>query len=88
MSLIGNNWAGGTHSSRDPTGMGRWTEISDTGKQQHSLRILMVYRVPKTSITKAGPTTSYYHQWHFLRRSGHATPDPQAQLLQDLSEHI
>jgi len=88
MTLLGNRWVGGASGSKDPTGMGRWTEICISGRQNYKVRIITAYRVPNTSIQQAGPSTSFYQQWHYLRRNGNTAPDPRAQLLQDLQEHI
>jgi len=53
-----------------------------------SLHIITTYRVPKTTINNAGQNTSYYYQWHHLRRQGTPVPDPRQQLLSDLSQYI
>ena len=88
MSLLGNNWAGGASAFSDPSGMGRWSEIRIKGRQQQQIIFLTVYRVTQTTIQKAGPTTSYFKQWHHLRRNGKENPNPREQIWQDLSQHI
>ena len=88
LTLLGNRWTGGARSYEDPSGLGRWTEIRLQGRQERQLIIITTYRVPQTTITSAGPSTSFYHQWHHLRRQGDQNPDPRAQLLHDLGVHI
>ena len=62
--------------------------MSIQGRQDRKITIITMYRVPKSSITTTGPNTSFYYQWHHLRRQGHLKPDPRAQVLQDLSQFI
>ena len=50
--------------------------------------IITAYRVPKINIAHAGPNTSYYHQWHHLRRQGTPVPDPRQYLLDDLGRFL
>jgi len=88
LSIIGNRWTGGTRAYEDSGGMGRWSELHIQGRQNRKVIIITTYRVPHTNIANAGPNTSYYHQWHYLRRTGLLKPDPRKQLLLDLSEHI
>jgi len=88
LTLIGNNWTGGATGSSDTSGMGRWSTIKITGRQGRILELITVYRVTKNTIQNAGSTTSYYQQWHHLRRLGNAKPDPRQQILSDLSIYI
>ena len=88
LSLVGDKWTGGGRIYEDTSGLGRWTELRLHGRQKRQLSIITVYRVPYTTIAHAGTNTSYYHQWHHLRRQKHKAPDPRAQVLQDLGEYI
>ena len=88
LALLGNNWTGGATASKDISGMGRWTSIRIQGRQHQQLYIITTYRVPKTTINNAGSNTSYYYQWHHLRRKGTPVPDPRQQLLTDLGYYI
>ena len=88
LTLLGNHWTGGGRAYEDPSGMGRWTEVGIHGRQNRQVRIITVYRVPHTTIAQAGTNTSFYNQWHYLRRKGDPKPDPRSQLLTDLGHHI
>jgi len=88
LSLLADNWTGGSRVYEDTSGLGRWTELRIQGRQNRQLSIITTYRVPQTSISTADPNTSYYHQWHHLRRQCHPNPDPRSQVLQDLGDHI
>jgi len=88
LSLVGNHWTGGSRAYEDTGGMGRWTEVRIQGRQHRQLIIVTTYRVPQATITTAGPSTSYYHQWHYLRCQGEPHPDPRSKLLQDLGDHL
>ena len=88
LTILGNKWSGGANGSQDPSGMGRWNAFKITGRQSHHLHIITVYRIPNTTIQHAGPLTSYFQQWHHLRRNGYAKPNPRKQLWDDLSEYM
>ena len=85
---MGDKWTGGGRIYEDPSGLGRWTEQRIQGRQNRQLSIITVYRVPYNTIAQAGTNTSYYHQWHHLRRQKHKSPDPRSQVLQDLGDYI
>jgi hypothetical protein len=46
------------------------------------------YAVQRTCISRAGPYTVYAQQWHQLRQTGTAKPDPHTLFWEDLSQHI
>ena len=68
--------------------MGRWTSIRINGQQKRSLVIITIYRVPKNTISTAGPNTSFFAQWHHLRNTTNQTPNAREQILQDISTYI
>jgi len=88
LTLIGNKWTGGVTPRNDISGMGRWTGIQIQGQQNITIHLITAYRVPKINIAHAGPNTSYYHQWHHLRRQGTPVPDPRQYLLDDLGRFL
>ena len=88
LALLGHPWTGGAIPNKDLSGMGRWTSIKIQGRQNTTLHLITTYRVPKMTISNAGPNTSYYHQWHHLRRQGIPVPDPRQFLLNDLGQYI
>ena len=88
LSILGNAWSGGAHRVSDSSGMGRWTSNTITGRNNRKITFITAYRVPKTTIRQAGSSTSFFHQWHHLRREGHKSPDPRENLLSDISKHI
>ena len=88
MAILGNNWTGGATTTSDPSGFGRWTTITIQGRSNRQFHLITAYRPPNNTITSAGINTSYYHQWHALRRQGVTSPDPREQLLNDLTKHL
>ena len=47
-----------------------------------------MYRAPHTTVDQAGPYTTYFQQWHMLRRQGRTAPNPRNQVLHDLESHL
>ena len=52
------------------------------------LMIITRYRVPQTSITQAGDTTTYAQQWIVSRTLGENNPEPRTQFIQDETRQI
>jgi hypothetical protein len=87
-TVVNNSWAARTLPSQDPSGMGRWSQISINGRDNRKVTIFTVYRVCHDTISTAGSKTAYRQQWH-LADSRNITPnDPRALLLLDLGASI
>ena len=86
--IVREPWKRYTRMSRDPSGMGRWTEATITRKMDRTLTVFTAYRVCKSSPEEMGPTTAYKQQWTILRSKGIVQPDPRQRLLDDLRDRI
>ncbi len=76
-SLITNEWTGRIlRCDRDPSGLGRWTTTTMTGRHHRKIAIITAYQVCNTSITTCGINTCFAQQWHLLRAQGTELPDP------------
>jgi hypothetical protein len=64
----------------DTTGMGRYCYQKITGTNGRKKIFMAAYTVCKDSITTAGESTSFFHQWHELTKSGHKHPNPRRQI--------
>ena len=80
FTLIGNNWTGGATPYTDQSGIGRWTECRITGRKNRQICFFTVYRVTSTTIQSTGPNTAYFQQWHIIRHTQQARPNPRAQV--------
>jgi hypothetical protein len=87
-TVVGGNWAGRTTSHCDNSGMGRWSELRMTGKDNTAIRFITAYRVVESSFARAGPTTAFSQQYSIMEDKGIINPDPRAAVLQDLGKHI
>jgi hypothetical protein len=75
-------------SGSDPTGMGRFSYQSIVGRNNTRIIFITAYRVCFQTINSAGPSTSFFQQWHHLRTNGHHDPNPRQQALDDLRTFI
>ena len=55
-----------TTSGNDPTGLGRWSYITISGRDNIKLTVLSTYRVSQKSIKHAGLSTNIQQQWQRL----------------------
>ena len=81
-------WTRHTRMSYDPTGLGRWSEATITGKAGRAITFISGYRVCKTTEDDMGPTTAYKQQWTMLRLKGDEQPNPRKRFLQDLQARV
>ena len=72
----------------DPYNMGRWTFQTFKGKGNIKVTFITAYRVPRQSIATAGPSTSFFQQFHDIRSGGDDNPNPRKRILQDLRSFI
>ena len=67
-TLVTNEWTGRILGcEQDPSGLGRWTTTTLTGKRHRKIALISAYQVCKTSIHQCGFTTCFKQQWHLLR---------------------
>ncbi len=80
-------FSGRLHSNRTTDPLGRWSELSFTGKKGITVHIITTYRPCRPSHSQGG-TTVYMQQQHDYIKLRRRNADPRAQLLRDLQEYI
>lgn len=50
--IVGQPWSGRTTIGVDPSGLGRWTEATISGKEARKVTVITAYRVVKISVKK------------------------------------
>ena len=89
LSVATNKWSTRTSTSCDPRQMGRWSEITLTGKLEHKVTIFSVYRVCDQSFATSGPKTAYRQQYIMQhQQTEERLVDPRLQVLLDLETAI
>jgi exonuclease III len=71
-----------TATSRDD--LGRWVSATITGSGDAQATVFSYYNIVQPSITNAGPSTVFVHQYQLLRLAGDLTPDPRRRFIEDL----
>jgi hypothetical protein len=72
----------------DPSGLGRWTGITVTGKQERKISMIVGYRCCKGTIKAAGLGTTYHREYAYLSSIKVKSPNPRKAYLQDLESTI
>jgi hypothetical protein len=72
----------------DPSGLGRWSGITLSGKSKSRLTILTAYRVCAGSISSAPIGSSFAREYEHLKDSGIEHPNPRKQFFTDISVTI
>jgi hypothetical protein len=76
IASTGTTAAHHLETGTDPTGMGRYFYQKITGINGRKIMFIVGYRVCKETISTAGETTSFFHQWHEQTKLGHQHPNP------------
>jgi hypothetical protein len=89
LTLVGNPWASRSTTSSDPSGMGRWSEVTVRGKSK-KVTFITAYRVCQRKGTHPGSRTAYHQQCCILRTKGKPSDqiDPRNILLEDLGARL
>ena len=77
-----------TTSCSDPTGLGRWSYIAISGRDNNKLTIISAYRVCQTSITNAGPSTNIRQQLQRLEEQNLEDTNIRDLMINDLADFI
>jgi hypothetical protein len=72
----------------DPSGLGRWSGITLSGKSKSRLTIITAYRVCAGSISSAPIGSSFAREYEHLKDSGIEHPNPRKQFFTDISVTI
>jgi hypothetical protein len=75
-----------TKHGKDPYGRFVWHEILLDGNR--NLVVVTAYRVSQRRTKGCGPTTSIMQQWRQLRKKGIDNPNPQQQMIDDLTTFL
>ena len=78
-----------TSTLADPSNLGRWSGLILQGRHAKPTAIITCYRVPESTLSSAGPLTSFRRQAASLAESNTTNyPNPRQQCLTDLSTQI
>ena len=72
----------------DPSGQGRWSYVTISGRDAPDILFISAYRVCQKAGSKAGPLTSYAQQWTMAHVSGNKHPDPRKDFIKDLIQFV
>ncbi len=72
----------------DPSGQGRWSYVTMSGRDAPDIMFISAYRVCQKAGSKAGPLTSYAQQWTMSHVAGNPTPDPRNDFITDLVQFV
>ena len=86
--IIQQPWSTKATSTTDPSGMGRWTEITLQGRRDKQITILTAYRVCERADTSHDDNTYHSQQWRHMITNEIPNPDPRQATLDDLSKRI
>ena len=73
-----------TDKGVDPTGQGRWSYVTISGRDAPDIMFISAYRVCQKPGSKAGPLTAYAQQWTISHVAGNPKPDPRKDFITDL----
>ena len=88
LTITNSKWATRSNTSTDPTGMGRWSSITMSGKKDRKVTIISAYRVCDQRFATAGPKTAYRQQYIMADILGISPNDPRSRILIDLESEI
>jgi hypothetical protein len=88
LTLVHSPWSSRTSSTSDPSGMGRWSEVTLNGKDKCNITIITAYRVCDSSSSAHDSNTAYNQQWRHLTLQDIPNPCPRQQMLDDLTLRI
>ena len=77
-----------TTSGSDPTGLGRWSYITISGRNNIKLIIISAYRVCQNSIKHTGPSTNIRQHWQRLEEENLKDTNIRDLMINDLAEFI
>ena len=77
-----------TTSGSDPTGLGRWSYITISSRDNNKLTIISAYRVCQKSIKHAGASTNIRQQWQRLEEQNLEDTNIRDLMINDLAEFI
>ena len=77
-----------TTSGKDPHGLGLWSFITITGREQSIITIISAYRVCNIKIQNAGPITNAKQQWQIIEERDQEQEDIRNKTIIDLSNFI
>ena len=77
-----------TTSGSDPTGLGRWSYITISGRDNIKLTIISAYRVYQKTIKHAGPSTNIRQQWQRLEEQNLEDTNIRDLMITYLAEFI
>jgi hypothetical protein len=72
----------------DPSGQGRWSCITISGKDAPDIMFMSGCRVCQKAGSKAGPLTSHAQQWTMSHVAGKQSPDPRNDFISDLIHFV
>ena len=87
-TIVNEPWTSKTSSTTDPTGMGRWSEISLQGRNHKSITIITAYRVCINNSGTHDDNTAFSQQWKHLLSTNNTSPDPRKEIFNDLTNRI
>jgi hypothetical protein len=90
LIMVQGKWATTIHREtiQDKTGLGRWSGLSVTGKQNRTISIIVGYRVCKGSIQSSGLGTAYHREYEYYADRNKKSPNPRKEFLLDLESTI
>jgi hypothetical protein len=72
----------------DPHGLGRWSFVTVTGKNDRNILVTTEYQACKARIAVVGAKTACAQQCHLLRQKGEINPDPRKSFKTDLDSFL